>query len=157
MSTSQKFTKKQKKSLAFRERKQSKSKSDLEADIPVAEDQDAIDEVDGRAVDEAEKNSGKGKSIDLVVGKEKKRKRESLGDGESEKDETPQRKKRKPGENAESTGHKVVKQRFILFVGMCSPYSFYRLDFQQSPGNLKYTTSPEAIKEHFAACSESIG
>ncbi|KAJ6575358.1 hypothetical protein B0H19DRAFT_638079 [Mycena capillaripes] len=168
MSAPQKLTKKQKKGIAFRDRKTTKSRthgdpSDLEHnEVPVLEVQDlADDEVDSPAVEvgkkqdalvdqngtAARKGKGKEKANDSVAPPpaQKKRKRDvaTVG-GEADVDkqnqdgevEGPKRKKAKAaaGESGEAKAVQV-KQRFILFVG-----------------NLKYTTTAEAIKAHFAAC-----
>ncbi|KIM47808.1 hypothetical protein M413DRAFT_439487 [Hebeloma cylindrosporum] len=173
MSSTQKLTKKQKKGLAFRERKAGKRParddlSEIEANaIPVVEDQDLAGgdgdtiEVErddykktGKAVDNAIGDEGKRKESKVgskgkgeaekqgvpdpveVVKKEKKRKRESEtaeGDGQSKK--TAKRKRLDADEKTPVDTEKAGKQRFILFVG-----------------NLKYTTTLQAIQAHFAAC-----
>lgn len=167
MSAPQKLTKKQKKGLAFRERKTGKNKNVVEGDmdihdnaIPILENQDLAGlhgaEVEGERVEKKESKStssshqtsskGKEKAIEeSLVGKTKKRKRQAV-DLESEKLETTaeetSQKRRKGGNNImdgppgnTQTVQGQGKQRFILFVG-----------------NLKYTTSKEAIENHFAAC-----
>ncbi|KAI0830562.1 hypothetical protein BC628DRAFT_1354570 [Trametes gibbosa] len=159
--SAQKLTKKQKKAVAFRERKgKSKPKGfdDLDNDVPVEENQDRAEaEVDedagavqapaGRPAD-AKKGGAQDAHLLGEGGKGKKRKREQGpvdGDGEGAK-ETKSKKKRKGadgagvagGEEAEyeakEDGNKV-KQRFILFVG-----------------NLKYNTTKETVEKHFSKC-----
>ncbi|KAF7979390.1 hypothetical protein HWV62_42488 [Athelia sp. TMB] len=159
-----KLTKKQKKGLAFRERKQGKqpkdrskhgqSNDDLAVlEVPIEENQDLASlevpdlEVQGLAdapsgIVKADGGKGKSKAPDTgdekVSGKSKKRKREE-GEASGSQSEKPKSKKKK-GVSGAAAGEAAVtedkgKQRFILFVG-----------------NLKYTTSEDAIKEHFAAC-----
>ncbi|KDQ63347.1 hypothetical protein JAAARDRAFT_29369 [Jaapia argillacea MUCL 33604] len=174
--SSQKLTKKQKKALAFRDRKgKGKATSqddnlalDLGGDpedaggnyFPVEEVQELVglqDDDVGRSsqsvqailppkIHEKEKGKGKGTS---GGGGGKKRKREESEKEEGEQGgqgegEEKQRKKKKEagvevgavGEGGDAKGKgKAIKQRLILFVG-----------------NLKYTTSLDAIKEHFSAC-----
>ncbi|PFH54852.1 hypothetical protein AMATHDRAFT_378 [Amanita thiersii Skay4041] len=165
----QKLTKKQKKSLAFRQRTNVK-KSTLINDGPVLEDKAlcpadsamenemvAIDEGDTVEVDVVEaptgqkhkpnqrnskeatkKSMGMEKALDNVGDKKttrsSKRKLEELRGDNSESfnkgeevDEDVRQKRRK----TEGDTHK----RFILFVG-----------------NLKYTTTTDAIQEHFSSC-----
>ncbi|EIM92298.1 uncharacterized protein STEHIDRAFT_89201 [Stereum hirsutum FP-91666 SS1] len=176
--SSKQLTKKQKKALAFRERSGKPGKSgssrtskreDEILDVPVSENLDEAEaEADGAAGADAEVHEvskpkevvakGKGK------GKEKARK-----EGDVTKDETKSKKRKRDGEADEGQGENgdgevegkegkkaanadgegaagsedrtkedakdKTKQRFILFVG-----------------NLKYTTSKEAIQQHFAIC-----
>jgi len=174
MSAPQKLTKKQKKGIAFRDRKTTKSRthgdpSGLEDNqVPVLEVQDLADVQDvspalevapeqGPLVDSKGKaaRKGKEKAKDKDSGppprseKKKKRKRDDdAGGGEEDvakksedapETDGPKRKKVKGNSGAAGDAGKgakdQVKQRFILFVG-----------------NLKYTTTAEAIKAHFAAC-----
>ncbi|KAG6911596.1 hypothetical protein DXG01_011899 [Tephrocybe rancida] len=171
MSTPAKLTKKQKKGIAFRERKTGKGRSKDGAhhsednDLPVMEDQDAPllegASVEVEAVVAGKKpkpapkvpggdNQAKGKrkadAEDTDAGKPKKRKREDAVDVSDAEptDDKPTAKRKKPvaGAGEPSQDKKVAakpkadgKQRFILFVG-----------------NLKYTTSLDAITKHFAAC-----
>ncbi|TFY72411.1 hypothetical protein EVG20_g599 [Dentipellis fragilis] len=177
-----KLTKKQKKALAFRGRKgKGKGKGGDDADelslaVPVAEDQDladaALGEGQGAArVEEGEgKRSGAGRKEKVddghqggqgkaVAAKSKKRKRDAEGeggatgkevDGGAEKSGVKKRKKQPAAEggeakdaggdadadaDAEKVDLKSKQQRLILFLG-----------------NLKYTTTREAIAEHFAVC-----
>ncbi|TBU39083.1 hypothetical protein BD309DRAFT_929594 [Dichomitus squalens] len=171
MSSAPKLTKKQKKALAFRDRGKGKGKGkaksfdDLDRDIPVEEDQDRADAAlllaDEGASSEAEvgppkdvvKGSAKvegrsGAEDGREKGKGKKRKRDEeiveVLEKETEcaapKDKA--KKKRKGadgdavdvGEDAEGAG-KTRKPKFILFVG-----------------NLKYTTTKEAVEQHFSKC-----
>ncbi|KAF8167701.1 hypothetical protein B0H34DRAFT_792396 [Crassisporium funariophilum] len=175
MSATQKLTKKQKKGLAFRERKTTgkrQEKNDLtemEANaIPTMEDQDLAGDdsntAEAAGVEDPKKrkerndesgskerrkegkvsSKGKGKAeaedvpVSDALVKSTKRKRE--GEAEQTPDANPSKApKRKKGVNGAEAGEtkdtKAAKQRFILFVG-----------------NLKYTTSREAIQAHFAAC-----
>ncbi|KAJ7751251.1 hypothetical protein DFH07DRAFT_530790 [Mycena maculata] len=170
-----KLTKKQQKGAAFRDRKGIKSRThgdpaSLEDnEVPVLEVQDLADvQVDSPALEVAPKQSalvdskgkaaarkGKEKAKDSVAPSpsEKKRKRDNEAvdggadmakqakDGEA----GPKRKKAKGNSGAAGVAGEAgkgvkaseaqMKQRFILFVG-----------------NLKYTTTAEAIKAHFAAC-----
>ncbi|KII94156.1 hypothetical protein PLICRDRAFT_100531 [Plicaturopsis crispa FD-325 SS-3] len=159
MTAPPKLTKKQKKAVAFRERKQGRGGKDAvldedDNDVPVSEDQ-ALAEVqdpgaDGKDKDKSAKEGAKAKGDAVLVVEGRKRKREEAeknegaeGEGVGEGGEGEKRKrKRKKGADgaAERTDgdagqKKGVNQRFLLFVG-----------------NLRYTTSLEAIKEHFAAC-----
>ncbi|KAH9837006.1 uncharacterized protein C8Q71DRAFT_857333 [Rhodofomes roseus] len=167
MSSAQKLTKKQKKALAFRERKgKSKAKvedEDEDNDVPVLEEQDTL-EAEGAAgavEDEAKpaRHAATARAKDEgVLGsdqstKPKKRKREeegeaALDDGAKQKQKKKKRRvadgedgaavadgiKQEAGEQ-DGEGKGKTKQRFILFIG-----------------NLKYTTSKEAIDKHFSAC-----
>ncbi|RDB29645.1 hypothetical protein Hypma_015744 [Hypsizygus marmoreus] len=162
MSATPKLTKKQKKGLAFRERKTGKTKDkddrpQLEDnDIPVLEDQDTLGaegvDVQVETVVErkkkklhAEIEGGSAKTKGKRKAEEepemsKKRKRDGDVDGDNVKEEKQHVKRKKTVDAvAETKVTKIPaansKQRFILFVG-----------------NLKYTTSLEAIKAHFAAC-----
>ncbi|KAJ7675378.1 hypothetical protein B0H17DRAFT_1161621 [Mycena rosella] len=176
MDAPQKLTKKQKKGIAFRDRgKTPKSKSKSHGaptglednEVPVMEDQALADAApDTPAVEVAPKQGGpgaakgkgKGKekaktgdAVDAAPSQQKKRKRdESVGGGDVAKQpegdaEGPKRKKKKGSSGAAGVADEAgkgakapesqVKQRFILFVG-----------------NLKYTTTAEAVKAHFAAC-----
>ncbi|KIK70808.1 hypothetical protein GYMLUDRAFT_32868 [Collybiopsis luxurians FD-317 M1] len=138
MASTPKLTKKQKKGIAFRERKSGQKNDDginLDAhpernEVPVMEIQDELDiendEVESEDV-HSEKQSAdakkeKGEDANEVQPiPNKKRKRESDSSGEK----VPQKKKKSNDK----------KQRFILFVG-----------------NLKYTTTLDSIKEHFSVC-----
>ncbi|KAF8579013.1 hypothetical protein K439DRAFT_1663427 [Ramaria rubella] len=150
MST-QKLTKKQKKGLAFRERKSKKQNGTLledsaipEADPPVEEVEQVVQQSQPLALTEQGKSEIKSK----------KRKREADGNsgdvaGEDAKTEGKigttdsasiskrKNKKRKVTEesNSKTSSTTPGKTRFILFIG-----------------NLKYTTPLEAIQEHFAKC-----
>ncbi|KAJ7161340.1 hypothetical protein C8R43DRAFT_880674 [Mycena crocata] len=167
MSAPQKLTKKQKKGIAFRDRKGTKSRPNgdpagLEDNqVPVLEVQDLADgEADSAALEVASEQgalvASKGKEArkDNEKAKDpavpsKKRKRDNaavVGEVEVAKKEResegPKRKKTKgsPGStgvagDAGKATEAQVKQRFILFVG-----------------NLKYTTTAEVIKTHFAVC-----
>ncbi|KAI0375253.1 hypothetical protein BV20DRAFT_960350 [Pilatotrama ljubarskyi] len=161
MSAPQKLTKKQKKALAFRERKgkgKAKSFDELDNDVPVEENQDLaevqVDEepgpVEAPAGRAADAKKGGAQDADALDGgnKGKKRKREegNAGDAEGAK-EQKSKKKRKGADGAgvdtgdaaegdgQEDGKKKVKQRYILFVG-----------------NLRYTTTKEAVEKHFSKC-----
>ncbi|KAK0208858.1 hypothetical protein DFS33DRAFT_1380344 [Desarmillaria ectypa] len=151
MSTPQKLTKKQKKAIAFREHKSGKNvhghAHSMEADsIPVMEIQDDVDgsgdQVEGEEVGEEKSKEASSKS--------QAKAKDGEGEGEARDRKKRKRKVEDDGERIEEKGDKVVqkkkkiataetKQRFLLFVGNCS-------------GNLKYTTSLDTIKAHFAAC-----
>lgn len=150
MSAAPKLTKKQKKGLAFRERKTGKGKGENglahseDNDVPVLEDQDAFDaEGPSMAVEavvekkakklpsagkEKEKSSGKRKAEEEGGEKSKKRKLDSTVDADNTgSQEKPSNAKRKIHvDNGAEAGEKKVakasaaKQRFILFVGMSS-------------------------------------
>jgi len=151
MSTEQKLTKKQRKGVAFRQRK-GKGRPDAPGgDVPERED------IDAEGLDEDEPRQGAGKALSEQARpptKKRKRSEETAGDRddgkekaqpanantkkkrktvskEAEKEEKGEEHKAEPQED----GKKPVKSRFILFVG-----------------NLKYTTSKDAIQQHFAAC-----
>ncbi|KAF8898953.1 hypothetical protein BD779DRAFT_1486365 [Infundibulicybe gibba] len=164
MSATQKLTKKQKKGIAFRNRKTGKGKEKDAAhsgmednDVPILENQDLADmdglEVENKeskpAKEAKERTDGKRKEkakedpVDLATVPSKKRKREK-GLDDLEKTETssaspPKKKKGLLGDPREassiSEGEGGKLQRFILFVG-----------------NLKYTTTLDEIKAHFSAC-----
>ncbi|KAH9486555.1 putative RNA-binding protein [Psilocybe cubensis] len=186
MNSTQKLTKKQKKGLAFRERKTGKGQTknavvdDMETNaIPLMEDQDLAgsdsypseipggdDETKGKTTNvqnrvEGEpkegkvgakgKGKGKGKAetetsivaVEKMKGQPKKRKRSDEDEAEKDGDENLQDGVKKKSKRKKVDGDKVIggkadkptKQRFILFLG-----------------NLKYTTTEEAIKAHFAVC-----
>ncbi|KAF7339260.1 RRM domain-containing protein [Mycena sanguinolenta] len=143
MSAPQKLTKKQKKGLAFRDRKSGKSRShagpaDLEDnEVPLLEVQDLVDdEVDSPALE-----AGTTKAASLLLLWRQRRGKETMWQmwtrrNKKQKSKGPSRKKPKETrENRRKKAKTQVTQRFILFVG-----------------NLKYTTTAEAIKAHFAAC-----
>ncbi|KAG6817726.1 hypothetical protein H0H87_004517 [Tephrocybe sp. NHM501043] len=192
MSAPAKLTKKQKKGIAFRERKTGKGHKDKDGayrsednDVPVMEDQDAAllegpsvevaKVVEGKKSKSTEDVSGsdskaKGKrkagaeDADTDAGKPKKRKREDKDsniDDAEHAEEKPAAKRKKPVEGAGDSGpdKKVAKktkpdgkQRFILFVGTYVLVFSSTVVFNGCTGNLKYTTSLDAITKHFAAC-----
>ncbi|KAG9314193.1 hypothetical protein JVU11DRAFT_4979 [Chiua virens] len=171
-----KLTKRQKKFLAFRERKRGKDKlkplpgtisdSEDEIDVPAVEDQvlaDAPQSQQGHQISKevllgtgktrakAEEAETEARVVVTVARKSKRKAREEDESGESDK---PKSKRRRGGEgtamqeavedgaedgetlSAEiETKSEKTKQRFILFLG-----------------NLKYTTTLEAIQGHFSAC-----
>ncbi|KAF8215971.1 hypothetical protein K438DRAFT_1561324 [Mycena galopus ATCC 62051] len=162
MSAPQKLTKKQKKGLAFRDRKSGKSRSHggpgaaglEDNEVPVLEVQDlADDDVDSPAVevgkkqdarvDQKSKESRKGKekakdSVAPPAPAQKKRKREHAAvDGEADTAERGKTARPRAPSRKRPRGNQRKTKRglFCLWVG-----------------NLKYTTTAEAIKAHFAAC-----
>ena len=139
MSTAGKLTKKQKKTLAFRERKTGKRKDhdasvmdDEDGNVPAMEDQNMADTYDDSLEVQAEKGkngksslenkNGKAKAKftdEQTVEKSKKRQREE----EITTQAKHEAKRAKVSDDSRATGQtaetKVAKtQRFILFVGM---------------------------------------
>ena len=57
--------------------------------------------------------------------------------------------------NAESTEQASAKHRFICFIGIWAPLHFRGCWLLKMPGNLPYTATKEAIKEHFKAVNPS--
>lgn len=186
MSVQPKLTKKQRKSLAFREKKgkgKAAAGDDEEHAVPEADILDT-EEVPRPSEDLSEVKANKGKanvekekgdSGDRPRGPTKKRKRteEVLGTGDSadtgagkadaEPTKRPSKKKRKESENRiEDDDTKQIDEkkrenaRYILFVGTCCiPHTLVSGLDPRVPilaGNLNYTTTKEAISEHFALC-----
>ncbi|KZS95899.1 hypothetical protein SISNIDRAFT_464193 [Sistotremastrum niveocremeum HHB9708] len=133
-----KLTKKQRKGLAFRERKSSgkgKKRSDLpETGGDVPEEDIVLDDIPEVAVEEKVVN--------------KKRKREDAGEDGDKKVKSPKKPKTESATTTEQNGEgenaasvkgkqkaKPEKTRYILFLG-----------------NLKYTTTKEAVESHFSVC-----
>ncbi|EPT04043.1 hypothetical protein FOMPIDRAFT_87560 [Fomitopsis schrenkii] len=168
MSSAQKLTKKQKKALAFRERK-GKSKGKAQAaddvednDVPVLEDQDALEaEAEAGPVEDAPqpaKHAGAARAADAsVLGdgqpkQTKKRKREeeedeaAVGDGQP-KQKQKKKKRRSNGEDgaAVTEGGDAEEP-----VGEGKEKAKQRLIL--FVGNLKYATPKEMIEKHFSAC-----
>jgi nucleolar protein 6 len=139
MSTVGKLTKKQKKTLAFRERKTGKRKDhdasvmdDEDGNVPAMEDQNMADTYDDplevqmekskNGVSSLENKKGKAKAKfadEPVVEKSKKRQREE----ETTTQAKHEAKRAKVSDDSQATGQiaeaKAAKtQRFILFVGM---------------------------------------
>ncbi|KAI0801021.1 hypothetical protein C8Q74DRAFT_1364672 [Fomes fomentarius] len=171
MSSAPKLTKKQKKALAFRERKgkgKAKGFDELDNDVPIEENQDLaeaeLDEeappVEAQARPATSTKKGGAESADTVgsahKGKKRKREVEDTGDESKDKDvgveegDTGKQKAKKKRKGVDSSGVEVEtdesaekgkgnskngKQRYILFVG-----------------NLKYTTTKEAVEKHFSKC-----
>ena len=115
----------------------------------------------GRFASKGKKIAGeKNISVSVEVVKTTKRKR-SCEDGAQE-DQTSEfqtrkvRKRKKSDDvtrSSETKGKTAVKQRFILFVGLRFSRSLNELRLSQSfLGNLKYTTTREAVQAHFAIC-----
>lgn len=139
-----KLTKKQKKGIAFRERRTNKGKHDPSAgeipgqQIPIAEDQDLaemedddveVEKVEGkkgnnRNKDESTRRSKDDESAEHIgvevgnrlVEKPKKRKRSEEGQTDEDESAKPRKKKRDVDQVAKN-GQATEKQRFILFVG----------------------------------------
>jgi len=140
MSESQKLTKKQRKGLAFRQRGKGKTGENETpgGDVPIAENLD--DDIHANTNDlpapsppspvtQRAEDQGKPKAS-------AKRKRSD----ETGQVQAPKKQKKLDEDNSESPKEqknpsKKEQQRYILFVG-----------------NLKYTTSKEAISKHFSAC-----
>ncbi|KAK7059184.1 hypothetical protein VNI00_001811 [Paramarasmius palmivorus] len=159
-STTRKLTKKQKKALAFRERKSGKGPKNVSDDmegneVPTMEDQDLLDlqgdEVEDKAMDKTQEGSkdmekrsnvvprnGKGKAKEEVVPVEeaasspgKTKKRKR--ENEKETDEVQVEEQSQQKSKRRKTGED--NPRYILFLG-----------------NLKYSTTKESIATHFSVC-----
>lgn len=153
-----KLTKRAKKAIAFRDRK-GKSKrtletADLENDVPILEHQalaeSGVGDAQGEEDEEASTRAiggdraGKSKEERGLVGSKRKReaREETQGPGEHHDESKPKRRKGSVGDfvvdAVDGEGEKqseISKRRFILFLG-----------------NIKYTTTVEAIQAHFSAC-----
>lgn len=156
------LTKKQKKATAFRERsgkgklnpvpRRSRTKTGDDNDedanaVPAMEDQAPADDVGDAARDtqgdEGRVKAPKAASLGAVETTKKRRRREDEGAQPEPVAKRARGSKKTPaqddeahaGVNEPETGNEGSKQRFILFVG-----------------NLKYTTTREAIQGHFSAC-----
>ena len=149
MSASTKLTKKQKKGLAFREKKTRKRKGEdgLAEDnaVPISEDQDALDEpegadtVEGKAtihkthskaetVKASEKRKTAGEKMTEIQGGEgqqKKRKRAATLDAEEVKQTAKRKRKMDDGVEVDEKDSTKPTQRFILFVGMLPTYDCF--------------------------------
>ena len=120
-----KLTKKQKKGLAFRERKGKKPL--LESDA-LLEEESAIPQADPPAEEEAQLVVSEARRLPLI--KPKKRKRDAEKDlednpleiqkGDTEDPQPKKTKKRKLEDDADEARRAVGKTRFILFVGTYS-------------------------------------
>lgn len=142
MSSAPKLTKKQKKALAFRERKgkgKAKTFDDLDNDIPVEENQDLAEAEDFDPSPPLERPEGRPPSAQEGEGetsrnaKGKKRKRdektdeageEVAGGGDGAKPSQGKKKRKvvdgqgiEAGKSAETNSAESSKQRYILFVG----------------------------------------
>ncbi|KAI0034157.1 hypothetical protein K488DRAFT_46078 [Vararia minispora EC-137] len=145
------LTKKQKKASAFRDRK-GKKKEDV-LDVPIAEDQDLaeVGTVEVRGENESAMERVKVQKVVAEVNNpapapsvtpSKKRKKEdqeedatgSVSAGDDAVIKRSRKRAKGGGEGAGEEGSDKAK-RFILFIG-----------------NLRYTTSREAILEHFSTC-----
>ena len=141
MSAPTKLTKKQKKGLAFREKKTRKRKGDdglLAEDnaVPVMEDQDALDEgaeTEGKAtihktrstaeiVDDGRKRKATGGEVTRIQGQQKKRKRAATLDAEDIRQTAKRKRNMDDGVEGGEKGSTKPTQRFILFVGMLPTY-----------------------------------
>jgi len=173
----QKQTKKQKKALAFRTRqktsKKSKDPDDNQdaLDFPIEENQDVAGIADlpledkeisagGRSGGRKDKAKGGSQHQPQPEGS-KKRKRE----GEEVVEESPRKKsKARPtvsgssveDDDGQKTGEmkeRVQPQRFILFIGTSySSLGLKRDSSTTATGNLKYSTTKDAILSHFSSC-----
>ncbi|PCH33893.1 RNA-binding domain-containing protein [Wolfiporia cocos MD-104 SS10] len=135
MSDGQRLTKKQKKALAFRERKgKGKAKAfDEDNAVPVPESQDMVEaEMEGSHGGQSAKKRKREEDKPVAEDKSKpKKKRKGVEGNDVSTEEEGDAKAKPVGKETKQS----VKQRYILFVG-----------------NLKYTTTKEAIQEHFSKC-----
>ncbi|THH06352.1 hypothetical protein EW145_g4151 [Phellinidium pouzarii] len=151
-----KLTKKQRKGLAFRQKKNGKGRPDPQ-DVPLGENQDDVLDEDTQPVTSSSNTQNRrSTAADAVVDRIEPDDQAAKGAADRVRsreaaEEPPKLKKqkRKAGENGDNDvniaedanaeqGAKAKEQqkaRYILFVG-----------------NLKYTTSKEAILTHFAVC-----
>ena len=115
------LTKKQQKAAAFKNKQKSIRRGDGEVEQPDVPEQDLLDD--------------DGEEVEKVVEKKEKAKKEVVKDVEEGGAEESEKKKGKRKKTAwdddeeEEEGEKVakkskkdIKQRFILFVGKCSPF-----------------------------------
>jgi nucleolar protein 6 len=168
----QKLTKRQKKSLVFRQRGKSKNYDvpvfesletahtrphAVEGNVEVSETASAsFEDLDvemerGMAEDFAERQQG----VTEIKGSRKRKRR----DIDVESHERPQKDQGMGGDSSkrrkvtEDKREMKARQRFILFVGTSSVSNpWFPLLSYYFPGNLKYTTSVEALKTHFSSC-----
>lgn len=190
MSSAPKLTKKQKKALAFRERKgkgKVKSFDELDNDIPVEENQDLAEaegdeeapSVEAQARPAASTKKGGAEGADTVgsahKGKKRKRELEDTGDTKDkdvgvEEGDTAKQKAKKKRKGVDGSGVEVEtdesaekgkgnskngKQRYILFIGMLHLLVECHASNHIILGNLKYTTTKEAVEKHFSKCGTS--
>ncbi|OBZ79499.1 hypothetical protein A0H81_00802 [Grifola frondosa] len=142
MSSAQKLTKKQKKALAFRERKGKGKAKDFDAldNDKIRRDAWSLQRRReggcgrGGSGKQAKRKRGDGDAVDSVAEKPKPKKKRKGGDGKEVSTEADEDAAAKAGEKAGKDTTKV-KQRYILFVG-----------------NLKFTTTKEDVEKHFAQC-----
>ena len=182
MSNPQKLTKKQRKAVAFRDRKAAKSRSHhgdpagLEGNaVPVLEEQNLVDnEVDPPAVavaaesdepvDRSSSASRKGKEKTKDTGSapptQTKRKRDhAAADGETN-EAAGERSRKKAKKGSVSTGAGEVEESTNVtkekqrFILFVGGFRFEvgQFFFSVYLGNLKYTTTAEVIKAHFSSC-----
>jgi nucleolar protein 6 len=173
-SSTTKLTKKQKKALAFRERHgKGKGKTvNEENDVPVMEDQDLAEaEVeDSRMAGEERDQKAEQRVAKVVEGKKRKREEDVL-ETKDDKRPTTTKKQKVETHNSEKAngagegdevepkpkGKGSKQQRFILFVGAVYAFALAIGRSYYVAGNLKYTTTKEAIQEHFAkTCGMSM-
>ncbi|KAI0788686.1 hypothetical protein C8Q75DRAFT_769284 [Abortiporus biennis] len=171
MAPDQKLTKKQKKALAFRDRKGKWKATSLDFEenaVPIIEDEDgdAVPEVEGEK--NVEKSNEKSKAV-MVEGsgkKEKKRKRseeegeqgtqvEAVQEPKVKKQKTKTKaqtqSKAKEGEEGEgeSGGDDLDKEDSKV---KSKSKANVKQRFILFVGNLKYSTTKETIQKHFSAC-----
>lgn len=162
MSAQAKLTKKQKKALAFRERKGKPKTKDFDETnaVPIVENEDNMeDQTEDNDVEAPAQMAEVHESSKPVASKKRKRTGE---EGNEEKDKPEPKKKREGTEPAaeeddaaetNTQTEKKSKQRYILFVGMSNVIRYILINLSKIwAGNLKYTTTREAIQKHFAAC-----
>lgn len=193
MAPTAKLTKRQKKGIAFRERKHRTSKDEAldtpnipedEIDVRELEHQTLATPVQDQQVrqvsEEAVVRRGKPRTEDreeaetqVVVAKKRKRKAGEEAKRTPESSEPKPKRRRgsdgsalddmeelvedhiETGETEREGEGEKTKQRFILFLGtifFVRPILHISLNPPHSPGNLKYTTTPEAIQAHFSIC-----
>ena len=183
MPNTTRLTKRQKKGLAFRERKHGKRKDkppgNLDDDIDDAsfKDQALVDAPQDQQASQAGAEpfvwqaGGKGDETQagrmVVAEKKGKRKVDEETEGTLAESDQPKSKRRRGPDGrplhcieqpvdrvggGEGKEGEKTKQRFILFLGMYLVRHVLRTP-HPSPGNLKYTTTLEAIRAHFSTCS----
>jgi len=175
MSNTQKLTKKQKKGLAFRERKTGKRQdrnelSEMEANaVPVVEDQDIAGGYGDTIEVAGDDHKKKGKAVGDAVRDEGKRtesKVGSKGKSKAERQDVPVpveavKKRKREAEATEeaqdlhdSQPKKAVKRKKVddKVKSTGDMDKAGRQRFILFVGNLKYTTRLETIQAHFAAC-----
>lgn len=170
-----KLTKRAKKAIAFRDRKGKSKKTletaDLENDVPILEHQalaeSGVGDAQGEEDEEASTRAiggdraGKSKEERGLVGSKRKReaREETQGPGEHHDESKPKRRKGSVGDfvvdAVDGEGEKqseISKRRFILFLGKILGRCLWSNFPYGVAGNIKYTTTVEAIQAHFSAC-----